>query len=136
MSHPFDELLEQKAIEAVASMTLGEPRLALTIQEVVSLSSALSAKRHGDALERIATALEKEAISGEERRYEGPIGLGVRFVWEPDKDHLRETVEVVETGPHFRGDPSVKVRPISAKGCDYWVEEERFREACWMGPVE
>jgi hypothetical protein len=61
------------------------------------------------------------------------------FVWEPTKPHAAEGIEVTEV-KHNGEALWIKSRPVrmynGIRGPECWNEENRFREACWMGPVE
>jgi hypothetical protein len=62
--------------------------------------------------------------------YDGPIRVGMRFVWEPNKDHARERVEV--TRVFTNADDEIWVFSRKLDGSDpaeHGNEADRFREA-------
>jgi hypothetical protein len=84
-----------------------------------------------------ATAEGMEAPALFHPPYKGPIEPGMRFIWEPTNSYARAEVEVLKLGNTFN-EPSVLTRGgrgLYRQGDEYWNTEERFREACWQGPI-
>lgn len=55
--------------------------------------------------------------------YQGPIKEGMRFIWEPNREHAREVVNVVRIQDREHDEPAIWT-------CNkVWNEESRFREA-------
>lgn len=72
-------------------------------------------------------------------RLTGPIEIGDRLIWEPDKPHARRAVEVTELRLNADDERWVKLRVLDddpatphfeGPGGEYWNEESRVREAC------
>lgn len=106
--------------------------------EVLYRAKALE---HPLVIEQVTTGqlyrVTVEPYVEQERRYEGPIEVGQTFIWEPDQPHAWALVKV-EEAKLDQPEPVVLARIVDGrdKGKSYFNDEDRFREACWQGPIK
>ena len=63
-----------------------------------------------------------------ERRFDGPIEVGQKFIWEPGKDDVTEIITVVTVkAPNRDGD--IWIETVNTFGVHALNSEDRFREA-------
>jgi hypothetical protein len=126
-THPLAKPLR----EYVAGLRSNNARLRGWLSDLFEVADRhVPINQFPDSSDAARECLDDEDSGGPPCRqpYDGPIEVGERFVWEPDKPHARANVTVTEV--RNRPNDERVIQTLDDEGRYHWNEESRFREAC------